>query len=396
MHSSRGDGAKYPKPQEAPADPTQPTLNARTALLGLFVALTIVLASTTVYESGTRTTLTSTSTSTIASTNTLTSTLTQTTTVTSTTLSSSVPYGFDFITASGNCDGGNAPCWGQPAYVFNCAPSLFTKANGEFVTESCSQVVVSDVFPYPVYGISITSYSNQSEPWANCAYQVGLASEVGAYCVLLNSTAFILGEPATPPPSTSEVHSSSAAASIHVPAASVSRLDPETGLSLTLNLTATANQTITFTAYDVNTLDRSNNLTTAERWPVPSNMMNDVCSYGMVVYVVYQGDYSVANYTQGTPLSLSQSYIICNSPAVSYYVFSPMSMAATIYYAPNLVSGLHPTPVNASISATLFGFWVTDSAHPQGGFLLFPPGTYTVAAADEWGGIVLSHFTVQG
>ena len=56
-------------------------MNARSALLGLFVALTIVLASTTVYESGTRTTLTSTSTSTDTST----STLTQTTTVTSTT-----------------------------------------------------------------------------------------------------------------------------------------------------------------------------------------------------------------------------------------------------------------------------------------------------------------------
>ena len=39
-------------------------LNVRTALLGLFVALTIVFASTTVYESGIRTTLTSTSTST--------------------------------------------------------------------------------------------------------------------------------------------------------------------------------------------------------------------------------------------------------------------------------------------------------------------------------------------
>lgn len=48
-------------------------MNARSALLGLFVALTLVLASTTVYELGTRTTLTSTS------------TLTRTTTVTSTT-----------------------------------------------------------------------------------------------------------------------------------------------------------------------------------------------------------------------------------------------------------------------------------------------------------------------
>jgi hypothetical protein len=52
-------------------------LNARTALLGLFVALTIIFASTTVYESGTRTTVTSTSTTT--------STLTQAMTVTSTT-----------------------------------------------------------------------------------------------------------------------------------------------------------------------------------------------------------------------------------------------------------------------------------------------------------------------
>ena len=67
-------------------------MNTRTALLGLFVALTIVLASATVYESGIRTTLTSTTTVTQNNTFTQTSTvtilssrtLTQTTTVTST------------------------------------------------------------------------------------------------------------------------------------------------------------------------------------------------------------------------------------------------------------------------------------------------------------------------
>jgi len=61
-------------------------LNVRTALLGLFVALTIVFASTTAYESGTRTTLTSTSTSTSTTTSvsTITSTTTETTTITST------------------------------------------------------------------------------------------------------------------------------------------------------------------------------------------------------------------------------------------------------------------------------------------------------------------------
>jgi hypothetical protein len=60
-------------------------LKVRSALLGLFMALTIVLASTTVYESGLRTTLTST--------RTLTSTLTQTTTVTATSNSSSLVSG---------------------------------------------------------------------------------------------------------------------------------------------------------------------------------------------------------------------------------------------------------------------------------------------------------------
>lgn len=46
-------------------------MNARTALLGLFVALTIVLASTTLYESTSKTTMTSTSTQTETSTTTL-------------------------------------------------------------------------------------------------------------------------------------------------------------------------------------------------------------------------------------------------------------------------------------------------------------------------------------
>lgn len=55
-------------------------LNTRTALLGLFVALTIAFASTTVYESGIRTTLTSTSTSTSTSTVTAISVSTITTT----------------------------------------------------------------------------------------------------------------------------------------------------------------------------------------------------------------------------------------------------------------------------------------------------------------------------
>ena len=371
-------------------------MNARSVLLALFVALTIVLASTTVYESGMRTTVTSTSTSTntltSTSTNTLTSTVTTTSTLTgavTTTGSILTASGFQFITGSGICtaNGALAPCLGEPAFVFNCPPAFPSEPD-----ESCSQVVPNHVSPYPSFGLSITSYSNQSEPWANCAYQMGFASKVGAYCVLLNSSAFIMGEPAPPTTSTS----SSAAASIQIPAASVSRLNPQTSLNLILNLTANANPypTITLTAYDVNTLDNGNNITSASAWPVSS--ANGVCSGGLVNFAVYQGDYSTANYTQGTPLSLSQSYIVCTSFAISYYIFNPLSKEATAYYAPNLVQGLNPTPLNASISATLFGYWGTNPAYPQGALLPFLPGTYTVAAVDEWGGIVLSHLTIQG
>jgi hypothetical protein len=310
------------------------------------------------------------------------------TSIVTTTSSILTANGFQFITGSGICtsSGALALCWGEPAFVFNCGPSLLTNPD-----ESCSQVVPNHgPLPYPPFGLSITSYSNQSEPWANCAYKLGFASEVGAYCVLLNSTAFILGEPAPPTTSTS----SSAAATIQVPAASVSRLNPQTGLNLTLNLTANADPypTISVTAYDVNTLDRANNLTTPGDWAVSD--LSGGCASDLIEYVLYQGNYGLGNYTQGTPLSQTQAIVICTSFETSYCIFNPLSAEETIYWAPNDLQ-LNPSPGNATVSATLLGFWGTSPAYPQGAYLVFPAGTYTVAAMDEWGNIVLSHFTVR-
>ncbi|MDA4115695.1 MAG: hypothetical protein OK442_03975 [Thaumarchaeota archaeon] len=221
---------------------------------------------------------------------------------------------------------------------------------------------------------------------------MGFASKVGAYCVLLNSSAFIMGEPAPPTTSTS----SSAAASIQIPAASVSRLNQRTGLNLTLNLTANANPypTITVTAYDVNTLDSANNLTTSEDWAVPPIEVG-ACGDSLLEYALYQGNYVPGNFTQGTPLSQTEGIGICTSPEASYCIFSPLSAEATIYWAPDDLN-FNPSPTNASVSATLLGFWGTNPAYPQGAYLLFPAGTYTIAAMDQWGNTVLSHFTVEG
>lgn len=389
------EGTILPKLEVHAVDPTKPRLNARTALLAIFVALTIALASTIVYETGNRTTVTSTSTSTStltsistrSSTVTSTSTLTSTVTTTSSVLTAS---GFQFITGSGICTAGGALalCWGEPAFVFNCPPSFPSGPD-----ESCGQVVPNHgPLPYPPFSLSVTSYSNQSQPWANCAYQMGFGSKVGAYCLLLNSSAFIMGQPV--PASTST--SSSAAASIQVLAASVSRLNPQTGLNLILNLTAKASPypTITLTAYDVNTLASANNLTTSGDWVVPPIRVG-ACADSLVEYALYQGDYVLGNFTQATPLSQTEGIEVCTSFETSYCIFNPLSAEATIYWAPNGLE-LNPSQGDASVSASLLGFWGTNPTHPQGAYLVFPAGIYTVAAMDQWGNTVLSHFTVQG
>jgi len=248
--------------------------------------------------------------------------------------------------------------------------------------------VVSDISAYASYGISVTSYRNQSEPWANCAYKAGFATEQGAYCVPLNSTAFILGEPA-PPASTSGVQSSSVAG-IQVSVASVSRLNSQTDLNLTLKLSADANPypTINITAYDVNTLGRVDNLTIPE-----DSTVRGGCCNGLVQYVLYQGNYGLGNLTQGMPLRQTGG-IGLSLYDYSYCIFNPLSTQATIYSAPGPFYS-NPFPANASVSASLLGFWVSNPAHPEGDYALFPAGTYTVAASDQWGNVALSHFTVQ-
>jgi hypothetical protein len=78
----------------------------------------------------------------------------------------------------------------------------------------------------------------------------------------------------------------------------------------------------------------------------------------------------------------------------SHCIFNPLSIEARLYSASGPFYS-NPFPANVSVSASLLGFWVPNPAHPEGDYALFPAGTYTVAAADQWGNIVLSHFTVQ-
>jgi hypothetical protein len=155
-------------------------VNTKNGLLGVFVILTIVFASSTLIEHGQVTT----------STTTTTTIQTDTTTTTRTIIQSNVSTGsWMFLSVSGNCTG---PCFGGDAYVFNCASAAAT-------SQGCT---TSTTGPYPSYVMNIKyPFANQTEPsWANCLWTVqGITQGQGyAYCISINSTSFIMGEQAPP------------------------------------------------------------------------------------------------------------------------------------------------------------------------------------------------------
>ncbi len=102
----------------------------------------------------------------------------------------------------GSCRGpaGYAPCFGgalNQAELFNCTSAAA-------LSSGCTQRVVSSSNPQKSYQITIwypyLGHSNESSS-ANCIYtDSGEPGQYyGAYCVSINSTAFIVTEPAPPP-----------------------------------------------------------------------------------------------------------------------------------------------------------------------------------------------------
>ena len=158
------------------------------ALLAVVIALVAVVGFTMISApSGTQTsTTTSTQTTTAAS-----QSSGAATTVTTT---SSSTTSFAYLSTYGGCSAGGkaAPCWGSPAYVFNCLSAAKTQ-------QGCTQLV-STTTPNWNFTINIRyPFSNQTAPsWANCLWsmQEGIPGQGFGHCSPLNSTSFTIGEPA--------------------------------------------------------------------------------------------------------------------------------------------------------------------------------------------------------
>ena len=142
-----------------------------------------------------------------------------------------------------------------------------------------------------------------------------------------------------------------------------------------------------------NTLTTSNNVTAAAAWPIPGLAVGPCGPLNYPVGVaVLQGNYNAGNVSSGKTLEIYRPGVVaCPMVLVKIggFEFQPSSDNATLEATCQQGGGGCMTEiVNATVSFD--GYW-NGSA-----FTSFPSGVYTVVAGDEWGGVAIVHFTVNG
>lgn len=172
------------------------------------------------------------------------------------------------------------------------------------------------------------------------------------------------------------------------------------GIELTLLLSSSTiqtNQTITATSSVVNVLSSVNNVSAASSWALP--IYQGGCQPAWSIQF-FQGYYVSSNITTAsTPLQMYPNVSPppeCPVMRFAYYVFQPSSSLA---YIPQVPKGY-----NVSMTTQIYamGYYNPGVQYPTGqttpGLVPapapFPVGHYTVVAYDEWGQILIEHFTV--
>jgi hypothetical protein len=172
-----------------------------------------------------------------------------------------------------------------------------------------------------------------------------------------------------------------------------------TGLSLSLSLDGTTyqpNQEVSITVDEVNSLSGINNVPVSNNRPY-SSLQAAPCDYiSPYGIAVFQGNYTTSNFSTGTPLTLYDPHVARLCPTTygitSYSFESSNDMAAVIETS-------NPSPTNSSqqmkYELTINGYWPDDNFSSNSQLTSFEPGVYTVVAGDEWGALVVVHFTVS-
>ena len=169
------------------------------------------------------------------------------------------------------------------------------------------------------------------------------------------------------------------------------------GLSLSLSTDATTyqpGQQVTIVIDETNTQLKTNNVPASDKWPLTGLSVSSCGTlnfpFGMAVY---QGYYTSGNISSGTPLKLYDPLAPYSCPAIlaaiNAYAFQSSSDIAAIFQISN-TNPVSSENMNAEVQTT--GYWVGTSSAALTNFV---PGVYTVVGGDEWGALVVVHFTVS-
>ncbi len=167
------------------------------------------------------------------------------------------------------------------------------------------------------------------------------------------------------------------------------------GLSLSLALDATTykpGQDVSIAVDVKNTRPETNDVPVSNDWSY-NQLTTGQCDLGAPYGIaIFQGYYTSADFAAATPLALwDYNYAVpCpTSIPISYYDFQPLSdIAAAISSITSFPNSTYA--INAGFTET--GYWAGTS--PKATKHNFDPGVYTVVAGDEWGSLVIVHFTV--
>jgi hypothetical protein len=169
------------------------------------------------------------------------------------------------------------------------------------------------------------------------------------------------------------------------------------GLSLSVSLDAKTYQSgyaITIIITEYNTLSETNKIPAAAKWPI-QGLSDGICGtedfpFGVAIF---QGNYTADNISTGTPLILDDPNVIVQGcmPSVfnvTAYNFKPSSDIASL--KGDALDGSTTFEMSTKFTAGIY--WV--GSLPNAVQQFYPPGVYTVVAGDEWGNMVILHFTV--
>jgi hypothetical protein len=170
------------------------------------------------------------------------------------------------------------------------------------------------------------------------------------------------------------------------------------GLELSLSLDSKTYQSGQQVGIDIdekNTLSKTNTITSSAKWTI-SGLGVDPC--GPLNYpfgiAVFQGNYTAANISSASPLQIFEPGIY-HCPMIltdiSSYVFQPLSDSAAVFQMSESTA-VFTAGMNAEFEPAPTGYWASNNVGAT--FTNFEPGVYTVVAGDEWGALVVLHFTV--